>query len=213
MPPLPVSNLRTNVATWAVPACRLPAVAYALPHLAPTEGYDPTFRGQELLTTYFDTQGLLLRKARLGKQRYLTLRLRCYEPDTGAAVYALSAKTEAQKWRQEVAPEVADAVSAGTAAAWTRRLLPPDLLARLLELAGDEPLLPACRVCCRRYAVESDRDRFTLDADVRTDAGKVLPFAVLEYKSADPGAVPPGSLAGLGLWPLKLSKFLWATGV
>jgi hypothetical protein len=48
---------------------------------------------------------------------------------------------------------------------------------------------------------------------VRTDTGKCLPYAVLEHKSADAEASTPGSLLALPLRPVKLSKFLWATGV
>jgi hypothetical protein len=213
MLPLPAANLRTNLATWAVPGRLLPAVAYGLPQAAPTEAYDPAFRGQQLETTYFDTQSLALRKARARGDRYLTLRLRCYEPDAGPAVYALSAKTERQKWRQEIDADTASGIRGGLLSAWPQTFLPADLLARLQELAGGAPLLQAARLGCRRYAVENDRDRLTLDVDVRADAGQCLPFAVLEFKSTDPEATPPGALGALGLRPLKLSKFLWATEV
>ncbi len=91
-------------------------------------------------------------------------------------------------------------------------LLPAELLARLLELAADEFLVPCVTVGCRRYAVEDATDRFTLDVDVHTDNGKQLPAAVLEYKSTQQ-ADPPSGLAALGLRPIKLSKFLWSTEV
>jgi hypothetical protein len=205
MQPLPAQDLRTNVASWAIPISRLPAVAYCLPHLAPTESFDPTFAGQHLHTTYFDTQKLLLRKARTTQDRYLTLRLRCY----GDEVYALSAKTKDQKWRQEITRDDADAILAQPSMLLAG--LPADLAARYQEIAGDRPLVQAVCIHCHRYAVESTQDRFTLDVGVRTDTGKELPFAVLEYKSTDPGATAPGSLLGLAIRPLKLSKFLWAS--
>jgi hypothetical protein len=43
----------------------------------------------------------------------------------------------------------------------------------------------------------------------RTDTGKTRPHAVLESKSTSPDE-PPEPLAALR--PIKLSKFLWATG-
>jgi hypothetical protein len=205
MRPLPAQDLRVNVASWAVPCAQAPAVGYCLVNLAPTEAFDPTFRGQGLETTYFDTRGLALRKARRKGDRYLTLRLRCY----GDAVYAVSAKTENQKWRQEVSPTDADTVL--SAPAVLADFLPPDLYGRYQELVGDGPLVQAVCVCCRRYAVESAQDRYTLDLGVCTDTGKCLPFAVLEYKSTDADATPPGSLLALPVRPLRLSKFLWAT--
>jgi hypothetical protein len=212
--PLPAQDLRSNVATWAVPGDRVPAVAYCLPHLAPTEAFDPAFAGQRLETTYFDTLNLDLRKARRRGRRYLTLRLRCYAGnDVAATVYAVSAKTEAEKWRQEVAVPAAEALLGPYPGGAWHEVLPAHLAARLDELAGGAALLPAARVGCRRYAVENAQDRYTLDVGVSTDAGKCLPFAVLEYKSTAPDAVPPGSLTRLPIRPLKLSKFLWATGV
>jgi hypothetical protein len=68
-------------------------------------------------------------------------------------------------------------------------------------------------VLCRRYAVEDDQDRMTLDCCVYTDRNKHLGYGVLEYKSSNRKAAPPGRLTRLGLRPLKLSKFLWATQV
>jgi len=89
---------------------------------------------------------------------------------------------------------------------------PADLLARLLELAVASPVLPVACVQCHRYAVEDDQDRLTLDTEVRTDTGKTLPHAVLEFKSTRP-VKPPDALTALHLRPIKLSKFLWATEV
>ena len=84
------------------------------------------------------------------------------------------------------------------------------MLARLLELADNTPVKPVVCVLCRRYAVENDQDRATLDSCVRTNTGKHLPFNVLEFKSTEPDD-PPEPLAALR--PIKLSKFLWATAV
>jgi hypothetical protein len=212
--PLPASTLRRNLATWAVPPALLPAVAHVLHDALPNEVFDPHFLGQRLETTYLDTPSFALRKARLRGDRYLTLRVRCYQAPDGGETYALSAKTEAEKWRAEVPAAWAEAVLAGisldTALAG---VLPGHLLARLQELTAGGSLGSAVTVCCRRYAVEDEEDRLTLDCDVATDTGKVLPFAVLEHKSSDGEALPPGPLAWVGLRPLKLSKFLWATSV
>lgn len=213
LPPLPSGNLRSNLATWAVPVCRLPAVAAVLSEALPREPFDPAFRGQDLTTTYFDTPGFALRKARKKRERYLTLRLRCYHPADGPRVYALSAKTEDAKFRREIAADEAEAIlrlpHPGRLLA---AKLPADLQARLLELAPDG-VAPVVCVRCRRYAVEDDRDRLSLDVDVRTDRDKVLPFAVLEFKSVHRDAEPPSHFRDLGARPLKLSKFLWATEV
>ncbi|HEV3259455.1 MAG TPA: hypothetical protein VG013_21495 [Gemmataceae bacterium] len=204
MQPLPTTTLRTNLGTWAVPTDRLPGVAGVLLDALPAEVYDPLFQGQALETTYFDTTGFDLRKARAGRDRYLTLRVRCY----GTASYALSAKTESEKWRAEIEPARAELLLAGAASPADD--LPGRLRARLLEL-GAEDLGPVVTVCCRRYAVEDDTDRLTLDVGVHTDAGKCLPFAVLEFKSTDTDGGPPGRLPALRLRPIKLSKFLWST--
>jgi hypothetical protein len=209
MRPLPGTDLRTNLGTWAVPAARAPAVARVLLDTLPPEAFDPAFRGQALATSYFDTAGLALRKARRTGSRYLTLRIRCY-PAPGGEVYAVSAKTGEQKWRAEIAAEVAGAMLDGPSGSleWAE-ILPPELYARLLGLAGDEPLRPVVTVHCHRYAVEDRSDRLTLDLGVATDTGKCLPYGVLEFKSANPGAAPPD--LGTLVRPIKISKFLWAT--
>jgi hypothetical protein len=211
--PLPAPALRTNVGTWAVPAGRLPAVAAAMLQALPAEGFDPGFAGQDLETTYFDTPDFRLRKARRRGAKYLTLRVRCYSGPADPA-YALSAKTEAQKWRAPLAAGPAEALLAGQAVlSLLQTLLPTDLLARLQELtAGDAPG-PIVTVCGRRYACEGAEDRLTLDCAVRTDTGKCLPFHVLEFKSTEAGGATPPAFQGLRLRPIKLSKFLWATGV
>jgi hypothetical protein len=208
--PLPAENLRTNLATWAVPIDALPAVANVLHDLLPNEPFDPNFRGQHLETTYFDSADYAMRKARLTKSRYLTLRVRCYESPAGQETYALSAKTESEKFRLEIPPPHAHNLLDGTAAPAAD--LPPHLRARLTEL-GAETLVPVVTVFCRRYAVEDDQDRLTLDCCVYTDRHKHLGYGVLEYKSSNRKAAPPGRLTRLGLRPLKLSKFLWATEV
>ena len=109
-----------------------------------------------------------------------------------------------------MSPKLASAILGG-ATQLLVELLPGDLVARLLDLAGDQALMPVATVCTRRYAVEDKTDRLTLDVDVRTDTGKSLYADVLEFKSTQPDAEPPQPLAVLGLRPIKLSKFLWAT--
>jgi hypothetical protein len=219
--PLPAPPLRTNVGTWAVPICSLPAVAHFLHDVLSNEPWDPHFWGQALETTYFDTPGRALRSARQKGERYLTLRLRCYDAPDQPALYAISAKTESEKWREEVSE--ADAQAVLDRPGRLADFLPAPLLARFLALAEGE-LQAAVAVCCRRYAVEGDEDRYTLDVGVETDLGKCLPHAVLERKCAGPapgvaGAAgppplapgPPAALRALRLRPIKLSKFLWAT--
>jgi hypothetical protein len=220
MQPLPAANLRVNLGTWAVPAARLPALAVAMRQALPPEAYDPAFLGQQLTTTYFDTADFALRKARREGNRYLTLRLRCYRrggelPGEEQETYALSAKTEDRKWRQEVSAARAEALLAGPAGADValRGLLPADLLARLLQLAGDAVLLGVGAVRCRRYAVEDTVERLTLDVDVHADTCSSLAFSVLEWKSTDLDSAVPAAPLSLALRPIKLSKFLWATGV
>jgi hypothetical protein len=213
MQPLPAAELRHNVATWAVPLARLPAAAAALTETLPAERFDPSFRGQRLDTTYFDTARFALRKARQRGKRYLTLRLRRYRPEGAAPTFAVSAKTEETKVRREIDAATAARWLGGVTADEAGRLLPPDLFAHLLDLASDEPLVPVTCVYACRYAVEDDQDRLTLDADVHTDAGKRLPYAVLEFKSNRPDAETADAIARLGLRPLKISKFLWATEV
>jgi hypothetical protein len=205
MAPLPAANLRRNRASWAVPPGLVPAVVARLAELLPREVFDPEFRGQDLRTTYFDSPAFALRRARHRGKKYLTLRLREYPGDG----FALSAKTEAEKWRQEIAPAVAAALLAGGRGLGD--LLPGHLLARLQELTRGARLVPVVAVRARRYAVEDDRDRLTLDVDVATDTGKCLDTAVLEFKSTDSTAALPGSLLALNLRPIKASKFLWAT--
>jgi hypothetical protein len=222
MKPLPATNLRRNYGTWAVPDRLLPAVAAQMLSRLPHEQFDPDFNGQYLQTTYFDTLRFDLRKARVTRDRYLTLRLRCYTPIKGAgrqyseSVYAVSVKTEDIKQRFEIDPATAEillqaASSNGSIMALWASILPPDIIARLLEIAGDDTVQPIVTVCAHRYATEDDTDRLTLDADVKTDTGKRLPHGVLEYKSINNPGTPTWPTELLGLRPLKISKFLWAT--
>jgi hypothetical protein len=212
MKPLPTSNLRVNLCTWAVPACHLPAVAHFMHDVLPNEPWDPHFLGQHLKTTYFDTANFRLRRARKQGDRYLTLRVRCYHSPDGAVVAALSAKTEQDKFRTEIQPELTEAMLQGSSGgAMLLEHLPAHLLARAQELIADEDLDPVATVCCRRYAVEDSDDRFTLDVEVCTDTGKCFPASVLEYKSTGEQAQAPAPLLAVGLRRIKLSKFLWAT--
>ena len=214
---LPAPDLRSNTGTWSVPTDRLPAVARHMLAALPPEQFDAEFCGQRLQTTYFDTADFDLHRARAKKGKYLTLRVRCYSQAQGVGhdypggVYALSAKTEAQKFRVEIpAYQAEDILVNGAARPVMDGLLPADVLARLGELADDRPLLPVVTVYFRRYAVEDDVHRLTLDVDVQTDLGKSLPFAVLEFKSNEFKLAPP-ALVAIGLKPIKISKFLWAT--
>ncbi len=210
--PLPTEEMRTNRGTWVVPVERMPAVGRLFCELLPTEPFDPAFEGQRLVTTYLDTSKLVLRRARCGRDRYLTLRVRCYRPRGGGAeTYALSAKTEDQKFRVAISSGAADAILAGSFDALVQ-LLPADLLARLLELAGTAPVQPVAMVSSLRYAVEDEQERLTLDCGIHTDTSKRLEPGVLEFKSMQPVPSPPLLLA-LGLSPIKLSKFLWSTKI
>ena len=212
MKPFLYGTLRRNLASWGAGDAQLPRVAGAMLELLPRESFDPAFRGQHLRTTYFDTRAFDLRKARRKGDKYLTLRIRGYGPDDGgAAQYALSAKTEKEKLRFPLDARDAESILAGEYLRWTQDLLPGDMQARLLELAGDAALCPVVCVYAHRYAVEDDQDRVTLDVAVRTDTGKRLPFHVVEFKSAKKDETPTDWLFTLGLRPIKLSKFLWAT--
>jgi hypothetical protein len=71
---------------------------------------------------------------------------------------------------------------------------------------------PVAVVQCHRHAAEDDQGRLILETHLRTDTGKTLPHAVLEFKSTRPDK-PPNALAALHLPPIDVSKFLWATEV
>jgi hypothetical protein len=222
MSDLPANDLRLNVLTLAVPNERLPGIGYCMRGLLPAEEYDPGFQGQYLQTTYFDTPCLKLRKTRLKKDKYLTLRIRCYAPTQQPGrnypdgVYALSAKTEDGKFRVQL-PD-ADAERCFEPAAALDVLgdyLPADLLARLYDLLGDcsccTAVGPAVTVCQTRYAVESTTDRITLDCNVTTSNGKIFPTNILEVKTTARPYEPPDEVMKWGLSPIKVSKFLWST--
>jgi hypothetical protein len=219
MADLPATDLRKTVLTLAVPSERLPAVGYRMRALLPAEEYDPGFEGQYLQTTYFDTTCFCLRKLRLKKKKYLTIRIRCYAPvqppgrNYPEGIYALSIKTEGGKYRVEISSSLAESLLAhGIDGPGDLNYLPADLLARYLELVGENPLYPVATVCFTRFAVESTTDRLTLDTGIHTSTGKVFPANVLEVKST---ARPYEALPEVKKWgysPIKLSKFLWASG-
>jgi hypothetical protein len=218
MQALPATDLRTNVLTLAIPNERLAGVGSLMRALLPAEEYDPDFQGQDLQTTYLDTPTLALRKARLRKDKYCTARIRCYAPgrqpgrNYPEGSYALSIKTEAGKWRTALPSAVAeDALSKPNAIHVLRAYVPGDLLARLFDLCGAEPLLPAVTVCFTRYAVESSTDRLTLDCGIITSNGKIFPTNVLEVKTNSKPYEPPAEVTRWGFSPIKVSKFLWAT--
>lgn len=210
MKTLPAFDLRSNLATWAAPPGLVPAVARAMTNALPLETFDTGFHGQDLETTYFDTRDFDLRKARKRGDRYLTLRIRCYQPSDS---YALSAKTEDAKYRIVLDSQTAEFLLDGNMTVGLPTLLPGDLLARLADLTQDKPLIPVTTICFHRHAVENDRDRLTFDTGICTTSGKHLWTSVLEFKSTQVDAVPPPALDALKLSPVKLSKFLWATRI
>jgi hypothetical protein len=205
---------RVNLGKWAVPACHTPAATAAMlstPSLT-YDPYDRQFRGQVQRTTYFDTPAFDLRQARKDGQRYCVLRIRCYEGADGE-FYVLSAKTEDAKYRVEIEEDHAEQVLAGAADIlnMVQEHLPGNVLARLGALVEGQPLRPVVCVSYRRYAVEDETNRLTLDVEVEADNGRCLHYGVLEFKSADRQADVPFSLEALPLRPVKFSKFLWAT--
>jgi hypothetical protein len=190
---IPTEDIRTNLDTFAVPTCLLPAVSHFMHDAFPNEPYDPHFYGQPIVTMYYDTKDFDLRRARNKGDRSITLRIRQYPGRT----LAVSAKTEEEKYRAQTTK-------------FDINQMPAHLQARVMEIAGNKPPVPVVTVYTRRHAMEDNEDRFTLDADVQTDLGISLPFAVLEFKSNEFKS-PPAPLLAIGLKPIKLSKFLWAT--
>jgi hypothetical protein len=174
----------------------------------PAEQFDPAFAGQQLATTYFDTYQFALRAARKRGDRYLTLRIRHYQPGDS---YALSAKTEVGKFRRTLKPDLARSIIEYGFDYYAETLLPADLQARLMDLGEGRKLRAVTSVRFRRYAVEDANNRLTLDIGIETDTGRCFPSEVLEHKATDPEASPYEVFSALGLRPLKLSKFLWAT--
>jgi hypothetical protein len=205
------TQLRKNIATWAVCPFQIPAVAHFMHDALPNEKFDPHFLGQRLCTTYFDTSKLELRKNRSTHDTYITLRVRSYAaPGLPAKTFAASAKTEAEKFRTEISQEQA-IQSIRDQSVWSH-ILPGHLYARLLEVSHEQELKPVVQIFCQRYAIEDDTDRFTLDVQIRTDTERQLPIGVLEYKSAA-GKSQWQALDNIGLHHIKLSKFLWATEI
>jgi hypothetical protein len=212
--PLPATDLRSNVGTWAVSSEQLPALTRQMLDVLSQEKFDPEFRGQYLQTTYFDTKSFALRKARVKGKKYVTLRIRCYAPVAYASgseggVYAISAKTESQKFRQEIDSDYAESLlCSGIEPSSLGGILASDLIARITDLSEGECLEPVVTLCFRRYAVEDNQHRLTLDTDIKSDTGRCYPSHVLEQKSTNKLSAP---LISLPLRPIKLSKFLWAT--
>jgi hypothetical protein len=205
MNPLPTQTLRSNLGTWAVPDRALPSLANVLLGLPP-EPYDLDFAGQHLDTVYFDTPQFDLRKARLRNDQYCTVRIRCYPGE----VYALSVKTEEEKYRPEISSAQADAFLQGSFERFSwPDFLPAHLISRLQALVPGDDLFPVVKVSFHRYARENATDRLTLDIDITTDTGLSFPTNVLEYKSTSQASPP--TMKDNRYHPIKLSKFLWAT--
>jgi hypothetical protein len=213
MEPLPAQDMRTNLGTWAIRTCLLPALTDRLVQVMSPESYDPDFEGQALTTSYFDTCDFKLRKARARKQRYLTLRLRQYRSNQTCA---LSVKTESEKYRKQLTRDEAYFLHDGPRSVFDfAPHLSADLFARLIELTENADLEAVATVFAYRYAVESKVSRFTLDTEICTSTGKKFHASVLEYKVITPGdqanLITLASVLPKGATPIKLSKFLWAT--
>jgi hypothetical protein len=216
MKELPATDLRSNVGTWSVADRQLPALTKQMLDILEPERYDPSFAGQYLETTYFDTRDFALRKARAKGKKYITIRIRCYSrPQTAGSqysepVYAISAKTESKKVRNQIDAEIAEALlgMGGVEANNLAGLLPADVIARVAEISRGEPLVPVVTLCFHRFAVEDDSHRLTLDVNIHSDTGRRYPSHVLEQKSTSHEAA---RLISLPLRPIKLSKFLWST--
>ncbi len=225
--PLPATDLRSNVGTWAVSSFQLPALTCQMLDVLSPEKFDPDFHGQYLETTYFDTKSFKLRKARVKGSKYVTIRIRCYarganatplangayasgsEGGSSAGVYAISAKTESQKFRQEIDSDYAESLlQSGIVPSALVGIMAPDLIARVADLSGGESLDSVVTLCFHRYAVEDNHHRLTLDTDIESDTGRSYPSHVLEQKSTNKESSP---LITLPLRPIKLSKFLWST--
>jgi len=206
---VPANDLRSNAGTWAIPNCKLPCLADKMLSLLPKEKFDPNFEGQHLCTYYFDTFDFLLRKARIKKKKYCTIRLRTYNEET----HALSIKTEDQKFRKTLAKAQALYLMPGIAdPATDLDFLPGDLLARLLDLTNGQPLVQVAEVKFDRYAVEDQVNRLTLDIDIKTNTGKHFPdTGILENKTTKANRQPMPEVLALGYAPVRLSKFLWAS--
>src|SRR5213078_1562636 len=94
----------------------------------------------------------------------------------GAGVYAISAKTESQKFRREIDSDYAESLlHSGIVPSALVGIMAPDLI-------EGENLEPVVTLCFRRYAVEDDQHRLTLDTHVESDTGRRYPSHVLEQK-------------------------------
>ena len=138
----------------------------------------------------------------------MTLRVRCYG---GSDVYALSAKTEKEKFRTLLNNKDGESLLAGeNISDIIESNLPSNILISMLEITDQQPLVRSAKIYTRRYAVENKEDRYTLDVDVETIKGKMLPYSILEFKSTK-DSIPSPILDTINLEPIKISKFLWAT--
>src|SRR5262245_46581766 len=172
--------------------------------LLPAEEYDNDFKGQSLRTTYFDTWDFKLRKTRLEKEKYCTIRIRSYAPTekpggsyAAAGCYAISAKTEEEKYREELESSVAETlIRRGLPDGYAP--LPGHLRARLMEITDGDPVVPVVTVSFTRYAVEDNVDRITLDCAIATSGGKEFPTNILENKTTAKPAKPLAELLDLG---------------
>src|SRR5260370_16501743 len=137
MSAIPATDLRSNVGTWSVADWQLPALTKQMLDVLQPERYDPSFAGQYLETTYFDTRDFALRKARVKGKKYITIRIRCYSPTRTAGgqysepVYAISAKTEPKKVRNQIHADIAEPLLAmsGVEASNLSGCLPSDVIA------------------------------------------------------------------------------------
>jgi hypothetical protein len=132
-----------------------------------------------------------------------------YASGSEGGAYAISAKTESQKFRREIDGDQAESLlQTGIVPSVLVGILTPDLIARIADLSEGECLEPVVTLCFRRYAVEDNQHRLTLDTDIKSDTGREYASHVLEQKSTNKESSP---LISLPLRPIKLSKFLWAT--
>lgn len=194
-----------TVAKYRVAACCVPALAgIMLEHLDADE-YDPTFRGQVIESTYFDTPTAALLNAKQAHVSYVVLRLRSY-PDGS---HFLEAKSGSAKYRAPLTEDQAAGLTGGIDPLPLVAELLPDVAEQLATLVTGQALAPCSTVTYRRYARETGGTRMTLDTVIRTAGGKAYPDAVLEIKREGPGPQVP-DLSGLMVTPIDLSKFVWS---
>ena len=209
MASVPANDLRSNAGTWAIPNCQLPKIANLMLKWLKPEPFDLKFLGQNLCTYYYDTLAFDLRKARLKKKKYCTIRIRSYDEQS----FAFSIKTEDTKFRKPISKSQYSSLMPGIDDPVTALdFLPGDLLSRVLDLSGGQPLVQAVEVKFTRYATEDANNRLTLDIDIRTNTGKSFPVnGILENKTTDSTGQPMPEVLALKYAPVKLSKFLWST--